>query len=249
MEETALTGKIVLITGGARRIGAVVCRMLHAEATKLVIHYRSSESDAQALQKELNATRPDSVKLLRGDLLDMAFLDHMVKAAVDRFGRLDVLINNASSFYPTPIGKVSEKNWADLIGTNLKVPFFLSQAAAPYLRKTHGTIVNIADIHAERPLKNHSLYSMAKAGLVMMTKSLARELAPEIRVNAVAPGAILWPESRVEDEARQHIIARTPLGRTGQPDDIARTVLFLIREAHYITGQVIAVCGGRSITL
>jgi pteridine reductase len=249
MQENPIAGKVVLITGGARRVGAVVCRHLHAHGMNLVLHYRSSRDEAEQLQNELNNQRPDSVTLLQGDLLHTDTLNTLARQAADAFGRLDVLINNASSFYPTPIGQAGEKEWDDLMGTNLKVPFFLSQAAAPYLKQTGGTIVSIADIHAERPLKNHTIYSMAKAGLVMMTRSLARELAPEVRVNAIAPGAILWPENPLEDAAKEEIIARTPLKRTGQPQDIANTVLFLIRDAHYITGQVIAVCGGRSITL
>jgi pteridine reductase len=190
------------------------------------------------------------VALVQGDLLATAGeLQQLTRQAHDAFGRLDVLLNNASSFYPTPIGEATEQHWQDLTGTNLKVPFFLSQCAAPYLKQQHGNIVSIADIHAERPLKNHTIYSIAKAGLVMMTKSLARELAPEVRVNAIAPGAILWPEEELSDSAKQQILERTPLKRTGQPQDIANTVLFLVRDAHYITGQVIAVCGGRSVTL
>ncbi len=250
VSESTLNDKVILITGGARRIGAVVCRTLHAQGARLVIHYRSSDRDARALQDELNDTRPDTVALVCGDLLDgIEILGEVINTAVAAFGRLDGLVNNASSFFPTPIGAANEADWDNLIGTNLKIPFFLSQAAAPHLQQTEGNIVSIADIHAERPLKDHSIYSMAKAGLVMMTKSLARELAPAVRVNAIAPGAILWPENEITDSAKEKILQTTPLGRTGQPEDIAKTVLFLIRDAHYVTGQVIAVCGGRSITL
>lgn len=249
MQENPLSGKTVFITGGARRIGAVVCRNLHAQGANLILHYRSSRQAAEELQTELQRVRPNSVTLLQGDLLKTDTLATLAQQAAEAYGRLDVLINNASSFYPTPIGSATQTQWDDLIGTNLKVPFFLSQAAAPYLREAGGTIVSIADIHAERPLKNHTIYSMAKAGLVMMTRSLARELAPEVRVNAIAPGAILWPEQPLEDAAKKKIIASTPLQRPGQPEDIANTIAFLIRDAHYITGQVIAVCGGRSITL
>jgi len=245
-----LASKVVLITGGARRIGATVCRLLHAEGMNLVLHYRSSSAEAEALKAEFEQSRPNSVALVSGDLLDPEpALSELVDAAAAAFGRLDVLLNNASSFYPTPIGNATGAQWDDLVGTNLKAPFFLSQAAAPYLREFNGNIVSIADIHAERPLREHSIYSIAKAGLVMMTRSLARELAPQVRVNAIAPGAIMWPEAELSDTEKQNILARTPLQRSGQPQDIASTVLFLVRDAHYVSGQVIAVCGGRSITL
>ncbi len=246
-KDNNLTGKVALVTGGVRRIGAAVCRLLHAQGMNLVIHYRSSEKDAHALQAELHALRPESVMLVRGDLLNAAKLDNLVYETIDSFERLDVLINNASSFYPTPVGKATEKHWDDLIGSNLKAPFFLAQAAAPHLKKTHGCIVNMADIHADRPLRSYSIYCAAKAGLVMLTKSLARELAPEVRVNAVAPGTILWPESDLDEITKQRIISRVPLKRSGDPHDIARTVLFLVRDAGYITGQVITVDGGRSV--
>lgn len=250
MPETPLADKVLFITGGARRVGAAVCRLLHAEGMRLVIHYRSSAEPAAELRAELEAVRPGSVALLQADLLQPGRgWEELVREARAAFGRLDVLLNNASSFYPTPIGEVTEAQWEDLVGTNLRAPFFLSQACAPELRERGGNIVSIADIHAERPLARHSVYSIAKAGLVMMTRALARELAPEVRVNAVAPGAILWPEREPSEAAKTRILARTPLGRTGQPEDIARTVRFLIRDAHYITGQVISVCGGRSVTL
>ena len=187
--------------------------------------------------------------LVKGDLLKMAQLPGVIEDAVAAFGRLDALVNNASSFYPTPVGAATEQQWDDLIGTNLKAPFFLAQAAALHLKKTHGCIVNIADIHGERPIKQYPIYSAAKAGLVMLTKSLARDLAPEVRVNAIAPGTILWPEGEAEVNAaqQQEMLARIPLRRSGSPDDLARTALFLIRDAGYINGQVIAVCGGRTI--
>ncbi len=249
MQENPLEGKVLFITGGARRIGAVVCRLLHAEGMRLVIHYRRSAEPAQRLRQALEALRPGSVALLQADLLAPGRSWEAVAAeARDAFGRLDALVHNASSFYPTPLGEAGEAQWEDLLGTNLKAPFFLSQACAPELRARGGNIVSIADIHAERPLAGHSLYSIAKAGLVMMTRALARELAPQVRVNAIAPGAILWPEGG-DEAARAGILAGTPLGRIGQPEDIARTVRFLLRDAHYITGQVISVCGGRSITL
>lgn len=247
MQSPTLNGKVVFITGGSRRVGAVVCRHLHAQGANLVIHYRSSKDDAHALQAELQRQRPDSVVLLQGDILDYARLDSLVQDAARAYGRLDVLLNNASSFYPTPVGQATEKQWDDLLGSNLKAPFFLCQAAAPHLKRTGGCIVNMADVHAQRPLKNYPIYSAAKAGLVMLTLSLARELGPEVRVNAIAPGTILWPEHEMDDAIKTQILERVPQKRSGEPMDIARTVLFLIRDAHYISGQVIAVDGGRSV--
>ncbi len=241
-----LANKVVLITGAAHRIGATTARMLHAEGLNILLHYRNSRDAAESLQAELNAIRADSVHLIQADLHDTAKLPTLIEQAIQIWGRLDVLINNASSFYATPIGTVTETQWEDLIGSNLKAPFFLSQAAAPYLRQQHGCIVSIVDIHAERPLKEFPVYSMAKAGLVMLTKSLACELGPEVRVNAVAPGAILWPENLGENE-KQKIISRTFLKRQGAPDDIARAILYLIRDAGYMSGQVLTVDGGRSL--
>jgi pteridine reductase len=249
MPETPLQDKVALITGGARRLGADIGRLLHAQGMRLVIHYRSSEADAHALQEELQSSRPDSVMLVRGDLLNTAKIKNLVTNTVETFGRLDVLVNNASSFYPTPLGSVSEKNWDDLVGSNLKAPFFLAQAAAGYLKKYKGCIVNMADIHGALPLKGYPVYSVAKAGLIMLTKALARELAPEVLVNGIAPGAVLWPENDMDEMSKQRIISRTPLKRSGTTDDIARTALFLIRDNNYITGQVIAVDGGRSVVL
>ncbi len=249
MQQNDLTGKVALITGGARRVGAQIVRTLHAHGMNLVIHYRSSSDDALALQTELERQRPKSVALVKGDLLKVAELSGIIDAAAAAFKRLDVLVNNASSFYPTPLGQATEAQWDDLFGSNLKAPFFLSQAAGPYLKKTHGCIVNIADIHADRPIKRYPIYCAAKAGVVMLTKSLARDLAPEVRVNAVAPGTIMWPEGEAEVSAaqKQEMLARIPLRRSGSPDDIASTILFLIRDAAYINGQVIAVDGGRTV--
>lgn len=246
-----MQGKVVLITGGAKRVGAAICRKLHERGADLMIHYRSSAAEARALQDELNSSRPDSVSLVQADLLNISGLPSLVSETVNRFGRLDVLINNASSFFPTSLGEITENAWDDLIGTNLKAPLFLSQAAAPQIRKHHGSIVNIVDIHADKPLKNYLVYSTAKGGLVALTKSLAREIGPEARANAVAPGAILWPEDEIWADAlsRQRIINQTLLKRVGQPEDIARTVVFLVADAPYITGQVIAVDGGRSVNL
>jgi pteridine reductase len=216
-----------------------------------MLHYRSSVAQARELQAELNAARADSVALVQADLLNLALVPSLVSETVNRFGRLDVLVNNASSFFPTPLGEISEQSWDDLVGTNLKTPLFLSQAAAPHLKRTHGCIVNIVDIHADRPTRSYAVYSAAKGGLMALTRALACDLAPEVRVNGVSPGVIVWPEDeRWSDElARQRIIHSTLLKRVGEPDDIARTARFLIYDAPYITGQVIAVDGGRSIHL
>ncbi len=246
-----MQGKVVLISGGAKRVGAAICRRLHGEGASLMIHYRSSAAEAEALRDELNRQRPDSVALVQGDLHDIDRLPGLVAAAVRRFGRLDVLINNASSFYPTMVGEIAEKDWHDLVGTNLKTPLFLSQAAAEALRHHHGCIVNITDIHAERPMKSYVVYSIAKAGLAGLTKSLAHELGPEVRVNGVAPGPIMWPEEdpTFDDQERRRIVAHTLLKREGSPDDIARAVLFLVKDAPYVTGVILPVDGGRSASL
>ena len=249
MAETqdTLAGKVALVTGAAHRIGARIAQRLHLAGMDLVVHYRRSAQGAEALKQQLEATRADSVLLLQADLLQTDQLKTMITRIEKWRGRLDLLVNNASSFYPTPIDEASESQWEDLMGSNLKAPFFLAQAAAPLLRLSHGVIINLVDIHAKRPLKDHPIYSMAKAGNAMMVKTLARELGPEVRVNGVAPGAILWPEEGLTDAARETILSRTALKRPGDPDDIAGTVLFLAREAGYITGQVIAVDGGRSV--
>lgn len=246
-----MQGKVVLVTGGGKRVGAAICRRLHAAGASLVIHYRSSIYEALALRASLDQIRPGSALCVQADLLDQAALKKMVDDAVQHFGRLDALVNNASSFYATPLAEINERQWDDLLGTNLKAPLFLAKAAAYELKKSGGAIVNIADIHAERPMQGHILYSAAKAGLVALTKGLAQELAPEVRVNAVAPGVIIWPESDDwQDEAqRNRIVEHTLLKREGEPDDIARTVQFLLEDAPYITGQVIAVDGGRSINI
>ncbi|NOZ38092.1 MAG: pteridine reductase [Gammaproteobacteria bacterium] len=241
-----LGNKVALITGAAHRIGASTAQLLHAEGMNLVLHYRSSREAAQKLQEKMLEKRPDSVILVQTDLHKIDNLPALVKEATDAWGRLDVLINNASSFYQTPINKVSEKQWDDLMGTNLKAPFFLSQAAAGQLKKNHGCIINMVDIHAERPLKGYPVYSMAKAGLVMMTRALACELGPEVRVNGVAPGAILWPEN-TDDITKQRIVSRTFLKRKGDSNDIASAILYLIRDARYMTGQVLTIDGGRSL--
>jgi pteridine reductase len=243
-------GKVVLITGGAKRVGAAICRRLHAAGARLMIHYRRSAGEGRLLQAELNHVRADSVALIQADLLDLNKLPAMVDRTLQTFGRLDALVNNASSFFATPIGEITPQAWEDLIGTNLRAPLFLAQAAAPALRKAQGTIVNIVDIHAERPLKNFVVYSVAKAGLVAVTRSLARELAPEVRVNAIAPGPILWPDDSSFDElSRQRIVSHTPLKREGDPDDIAKAVHYLIADATFVTGDTISVDGGRHIAI
>lgn len=243
--------KIVLVTGGTKRLGAAICRKLHTVGMNLMVHYRSSESEAQMLQTELNQVRPGSVALVQADLLNITHLPILINETIRNFGKIDSLVNNASSFYSSPMEKITEKSWDELIGCNLKAPLFLSQAAAPHLKKQHGCIVNIVDIHSEWPLKDYVIYSSAKGGLATLTKSLALELAPDIRVNGISPGPILWPENgEWSDElARQRIIDKTLLKRMGEPDDIAKTVLFLISDAPYITGQIITVDGGRSINL
>ena len=241
-----LVGKVALITGAAQRVGAVIAETLHAQGMNLVIHYHSSKQAAHVLQERLNEMRPGSVALVQADLLDTAKITSMVQEADNTWGRLDAVINNASSFYPTPVGSVTETHWDDLMGTNLKAPFFIAQAAAHTLAKHNGCIVNLVDIHADRPLKSYPVYSAAKAGLLMMTKALARELGPQVRVNAVAPGAIIWPEN-MDDVTKQRVVSRIILKRQGQPLDVAKAVLFLIRDADYITGQVIAVDGGRTV--
>ena len=245
-----MQGKVVLITGGAKRVGAAICRRLHGAGADLMLHYRASAGEARLLQAELNGIRADSVALVQADLLELPQLPALVERTLGTYGRLDALVNNASSFHPTPIGEIDAADWDDLMGTNLKAPLFLSQAAAPALRKAHGAIVNITDIHADRPLKNYVVYSAAKAGLAGLTRSLARELAPEVRVNAVAPGPILWPDDDQFDElSRQRIVSQTPLKREGTPEDIARAVHFLLFDAPYVTGETIAVDGGRHIAI
>jgi len=243
--------KVILITGGAKRVGATMCRELHRQGARLMIHYNNSMSEARALQAELNLLRPNSVAIIQGDLLNLNVLPTLVSETVHQFGRLDVLINNASTYYPTDLGQINEENWQDLIGSNLKAPVFLAQAAATELRKNSGCIINITDMHIERPKKGYIVYSVAKAGLVTLTKSLAHELSPEVRVNAVAPGPVQWPESNPQfDEVyRQRVINQTLLKRVGEAEDVAKAVKFLIYDAPFITGHILAVDGGRSLNL
>ena len=246
-EPESLQGKCALITGAARRIGAAIAELLHRHGAKVAIHYRGAETEAAALARRLNEVRADSANIFAGDLAVTGAPASVVDAVVSWSGRLDILVNNASSFYPTPLGSITEEQWTDLIGSNLKAPLFLSQAAAAHLRANHGAIVNIVDIHAKRPLREHAVYASAKAGLVMLTRSLAKDLAPDVRVNAVAPGAIAWPENGMSDAVKENIARQIPLGRSGEPADIARSVLFLVRDATYSTGSILTIDGGRSV--
>jgi pteridine reductase len=243
--------RAVLVTGAARRIGAVVARRLHAAGARVVLHCHRSRAEADALAAELNAARERSCAVVQGDLLEVAALARIVEAAGEAFGRLDGLVNNASSFYATPFGAIGEREWKDLMGTNLRAPLFLAQAAADRLREARGAIVNVIDIHAERPLRDFAVYSVAKAGLAALTRALAIELAPQVRVNGVAPGAILWPDDgrHFDTSERSRITATTPLGRTGSPEDIAGAVKYLLFDAPFVTGQVLAVDGGRGLHL
>ena len=245
--DTRLSGKTALITGAARRVGAAIARALHGAGANVVLHYRSSAEDAAELAQELNRARPGSTRPVSADLLEIDKLPALAEAATEAFGGLDILVNNASSFYPTPVGDITEIDWDDLIGTNLKAPLFLSQAVAPALHTNRGLIVNLADIHGTRPLRRHPVYSVAKAGLIMLTRSLARELGPHVRVNAIAPGPVLWPEDGLDPALQAEIIDRTALKRPGSAEDVARAVLFFATEAPYITGQILAVDGGRSV--
>jgi pteridine reductase len=242
-----LADHCVLITGGAKRLGAAIGRRLHAAGASLVVHYHQSRSSADALVAELEALRPCSAVAVRADLHEVERLPELVAATVARFGRLDVLVNNASTFYPTPVGTITVAQFDDLVGTNLRAPLFLSQAAAPALAAARGLIINMVDIHGRRPLRAHPVYSAAKAGLVMLTRSLARELGPEVRVNGIAPGPVMWPERDLEDALKAEIISKTALKRPGSPEDIARAAHFFAVDAPYVTGQVIAVDGGRSL--
>lgn len=242
-----LKGKTALITGAARRVGAAISCALHSAGANVLLHYRSSADEANKLAAALNEARPGSAATTECDLLDVSRLPGLVAEAVSAFGALDILVNNASSFYPTPVGGITELDWDDLVGTNLKAPLFLSQAAAPLLHARAGLIVNLADIHGRRPLRRYPVYSIAKAGLIMLTLALARELGPHVRVNAIAPGPVLWPEDGLDSRQQADIVAGTALKRPGTPEDVARAVVFFATESPYVTGQVLAVDGGRSI--
>lgn len=241
--------KTALVTGGSKRIGAVISRLLHEAGYNVIIHCRLSQQTADELAEELNNIRPDSATVIQADLNIETIYNHLIKQAFQCWNRLDVLINNASSFYPTPIGSVTLDDWNNLLNSNMKAPLFLAQAAAPHLKQVQGNIINMIDIHAQRPMKDHPVYCAAKAGLAMLTMSLAKELGPDVRVNGIAPGAILWPDNDMPEHTKQQILERTALKRSGEPLDIAKTILFLIRDVDYITGQIIAVDGGRSINI
>jgi pteridine reductase len=247
MPEQTLNDKVILVTGAARRIGAAIVTCLHENGARVAIHYRGSADDAEVLTNHLNSLRADSAAVFQADLLNIEAITSLVDRVVEWGGRLDGLVNNASAFYPTPVGSITEANWDELIGSNLKAPIFLSQASADHLRATKGAIVNIVDIHAERPLRDHAVYGSAKAGLAMLTRSLAKDLAPNVRVNGVSPGAILWPENGMTPSVQESILEQIPLARAGEPREIAGCVLYLLRDATYVTGQIISVDGGRSI--
>jgi len=241
----------VLVTGAARRIGAAIARRLHAAGASVVLHCHRSRDEAERLCDSLNDERAHSAVVVQADLLETAAMPGLVEEAASAFGRLDALVNNASSFYPTPFGAIGEDEWLDLVGSNLKAPLFLSQAAAPRLREARGAIVNLVDIHAERPLKDFVVYSVAKAGLAGLTRALALELGPDVRVNGVAPGAILWPDGdeHFAPSEKGRITAQTPLKRIGEPDDVAGAVKYLLFDAPFVSGQILAVDGGRGIHL
>ena len=242
-----LAGQAVLVTGAARRVGAALAGAFHAAGARVAVHYRNSQAEAEALVARLNGTRAQSARAFRADLADPAACDSLVAEVGRAFGRLDVLVNNASAFYATPVGTITPDQFDDLVGSNLRAPLFLSQAAAPALAKHEGLILNIGDIHGLRPLAGHAVYCAAKAGLLMLTRSLARELGPAIRVNAIAPGPVMWPERGVDAALRERIVARTALKRTGSADDVAKAALYFATGAPFVTGQVLAVDGGRLV--
>ncbi len=247
------SNKVILITGAGKRVGAAVARYCHQQGLNVAIHYRHSAQEAEALCHDLNQIRAQSAWALGADLTKVTDFQPLIQSVIDHWGRLDVLMNNASNFYATPIGSITFQDWDNLFATNLKAPLFLSQAAAPYLKKHVGCIINMVDIQAQSPLKEYTVYCLAKAGLVMLTKSLARELGPEVRVNGIAPGIVLWPDEEEDAFAnpklRARIISRSALKREGTPQDVAKTAYFLIEQAEYITGQIITVDGGRSLVL
>ena len=241
-----MSPKVILITGSAKRIGAFTARYLHQLGWNIVLHYNQSEQQASELAKQMNAARADSVKLVQGSFNTIEEIEQIAKQAIHAFGKLDGLINNASSFYPTTIGTITEHDWTNLVGSNMQAPLFLAQYCNATLQKNNGVIINMVDIHAAKPLSNHTLYCMAKSALVMMTQSLAQELAPKVRVNGVAPGAILWPETTISEEDKEQILKLVPLQKLGAMQDIAQAIDYLL-NAQYLTGQIITVDGGRSI--
>ena len=240
---------VALITGAGKRVGAVIARTLHAAGYDLALHYRSSAADAELLAASLERQRSKSTCIVQAELADLDALPGVVQRALDRFGRLDALVNNASAFYPTPVGTATQAQWNELFASNAQAPFFLAQAATPALRAARGAIVNLVDIYAERPLANHPIYCMAKAALEAMTRSLALDLGPDVRVNGVAPGAVMWPSDGKSYDDQQAMLARTPLQRAGSPDDVAGAVLWLLRDSPFVTGQIIRVDGGRTLSV
>ncbi|HIN12786.1 MAG TPA: pteridine reductase [Gammaproteobacteria bacterium] len=239
--------KWALVTGGAKRIGATIAETLHNNGFNVAIHYNSSSDSAEQLCAQFNAKKQDSSIAIGADLLDQSSLENLIPSLIEKTKRLDVLVNNASTFYPTPIEKIALEDWENLFGTNLKAPLFLSKYAAKYLQQSRGTIINIIDIHSKKPLKDHPIYGSAKSGLAMLTRSLASDLAPAVRVNGISPGLILWPENNPSDQVKNNILQQIPLKKIGTSEDIANCVLFLIEDAPYITGEIIAVDGGRSM--
>ncbi|MEO6967274.1 MAG: pteridine reductase [Rhodanobacteraceae bacterium] len=239
---------VALVTGAARRVGAVIARTLHAAGYDVALHYRHSHEEMDALIDELESARADSTVALQADLADTQRIPSLIEQTIARFGRLDALVNNASAFYPTPLGTITASQWDELFAANARAPLLLAQAAAPHLKQVHGTIVNIVDIYAQRPLPQHAVYCMSKAALAMATLALARELGPDVRVNGVSPGAVLWPQNKQQVD-REQIIARTPLQRAGTPEDVAGAVLWLLRDAGYVTGEIIRVDGGRAMAM
>ena len=239
--------KWALVTGGAKRIGATIAETLHNNGFNVAIHYNSSSDSAEQLCAQFNAKKQNSSIAIGADLLDQSSLENLIPSLIEKTKRLDVLVNNASTFYPTPIEKIVLEDWENLFGTNLKAPLFLSKYAAKYLQQSRGTIINIIDIHSKKPLKDHPIYGSAKSGLAMLTRSLASDLAPDVRVNGISPGLILWPENNPSDQVKNNILQQIPLKKIGTSEDIANCVLFLIEDAPYITGEIIAVDGGRSM--
>lgn len=246
---TARAGQVAIVTGAAKRIGATTVRHLHARGLNVLVHYRGSKSEAEALASELNTARSGSVQTIQANLADDDTPEALVSAAIEQFGRIDLLINNASAFYPNDVDESNPEQWDDLMASNLRAPYFLSKAARPHLARRGGAIINLVDIHGMVPLAEHSIYCQAKAGLIMQTRTLAKELAPSIRVNGVAPGAILWPEHEDALEAAASTLAKIPLGHKGRPEDIAGAICFLAFDAPYITGQILAVDGGRTLNM
>jgi len=240
---------VVLVTGAGKRVGAVIARTLHAAGYDLALHYRHSAAEAELLATSLERQRSGSTYTVQGELADIDALPDVVQRVLGRFGRLDALVNNASAFYPTPVGTATPAQWNDLFASNAQAPFFLAQAATPALREARGAIVNLVDIYAERPLADHPVYCMAKAALAAMTRSLALDLGPDVRVNGVAPGAVMWPSDGKPYDDQQAMLARTPLQRAGSPDDVAGAVLWLLRDAPFVTGQIIRVDGGRTLSV